>query len=258
MRRMRRIFSADDKSVIIAMDHGMGLTVSPFFDDTGSVIEKVIEGGADAILTTYGIAKRYAKELENTGLILRIDGGGSELRKDSGFPRLLYSVEEALKIGADAIVIMGFPGIDMEEENMESFALVAAQCREWGVPLVAEMLPGGFANDIPNSVENIALASRIGCEYGADIIKTSFAGSKEEFKKVIDGSFVPVVVLGGEKTKNLEDLFLTIEDAMDAGAKGVAIGRNVCKHAHPDLVTKVLVDIVHGGKSAQEAMKRLK
>lgn len=257
MRRLNRIFAKDGKCVVVAMDHGMGLEVLPHMNDTGRVIEQVVEGGADAILTTFGIAKRYGNELGTTGLILRLDGGSSILGGKSTYPRLLYSVEEALKLGADAVVCMGFPGIEYEEESMENLARLAADCREWGVPLMAEMLPGGFGPEPPNTLENIKLASRIGCEYGADIIKTSFAGTPEEYRQVVEGSFSPVVILGGEKTKEISDLFVTIEDAMNVGVRGVAIGRNVCKHPRPDRMTAALVDLVHHGKTAREALEQL-
>lgn len=257
MRRLKRVFGKDGKSVVVAMDHGMGLDVLPYLNDTGQVIEKIVEGGADAILTTFGIAKRYSEELSGTGLILRVDGGSSMLGGKSRYPRLLYSVEEALKLGADAVVCMGFPGIEYEEESMENLARLAAECREWGVPLMAEMLPGGFGPEPANTLDNIRLASRIGCEYGADIIKTSFAGTPEEFRQVVEGSFAPVVILGGEKTKEIPDLFDTIEEAMAVGVRGVAIGRNVCKHPHPERMTAALVDLVHNGKTSQEALQRL-
>lgn len=149
---------------------------------------------------------------------------------------------------------MGFPGIEFEEENLENLALVAAACNYHQVPLIAEMLPGGFGNDIPNTVENVKLAARLGCEMGAHIIKTTFAGEAEEFRSVVEGSFCPVVVLGGDKVKNIGDLFSLIKDAMQAGAAGVAIGRNVWKHEHPDKVTTALVDLVHHGQSPAECL----
>lgn len=254
MERLQKIFKSDGKTVIVAMDHGMGLNVLPDLNDTGRVLEKIIEGGADAILTTFGIARRYKSILAEANLILRLDGGTSQLGRTSTYPRLMYTVEDALELGAVGVACMGFPGIESEAENLTNLARVAAACNHYQVPLVAEMLPGGFANDIPNTVENVKLATRIGCELGAHIIKTTFAGEVEEFKEVIDGSFCPVVVLGGDKVKNIGDLFNLIEDSLKAGAAGVAIGRNVWKHSNPEKVTAALVKLVHQGKTAEECL----
>jgi len=252
MRRLGRIFKEDGKTVIVAIDHGMGLSVNPALDNMGGVIRGIVAGGADAVLTTYGVACKYTEELKNVGLILRVDGSGSCLNSDDECPDLLFTVEDALKIGADAVACMGFPGASYEHKCMENVAELSRQGRAWGVPVVAEMLPGGFSPAIPNSVENLVIAARIGCEYGASIIKTSYNGTPEEFKRVIKASYQPVVVLGGEKTSDLPSLFDCIEKAMSAGAAGVAIGRNVWKHENPEMVTRALVDLVHNGKRAFE------
>lgn len=251
-RRLSRIFKADGRTVIVAMDHGMGLCVNPALDRTGEILRAIVAGGADAVLTTYGVACKYQEELKDVGLILRMDGGGSCLNSDDECPDLLYSIEDALKIGADAVACMGFPGAAYEHRCMRNVAELSAAGRAWGVPVMAEMLPGGFSSAIPNSVDNLALTARTGCEYGASIIKTSFNGTPEEFKRVISASYQPVVVLGGEKTGDLASLFACLESAVSVGAAGVAIGRNVWKHADPEKVTRALVDLVHGGKKAAD------
>ncbi len=256
MRRLERLFGKDGKVVIIAMDHGLGLDVLPALNDTGEVISKIAEGGADAVLTTFGIAQRYEKELRDLGLILRLDGANTMLSKNPA-GTLIYSVDEALELGADAIACMGFPGASNEQETLANLAELSSDARRWGIPLLAEMLPGGFEGSVEQSVENIRLAARAGSEHGANIIKTTFAGSAEEFRSVIDGAFAPVVVLGGAHKKDLNGLMEVIEQAMEAGAAGVAIGRNVWRHPHPDKVTRALVDIVHGGKKAKDVSSLL-
>lgn len=234
------------------MDHGMGLPVNPALDDTENILKAIVAGGADAILTTFGIAKRYADVLGDIGLILRADGGTSVLGDGSSGPELLYNVEDALKLGADAVACMGFPGTAYEEQTMINLAELSAEGQAWGVPVMAEMLPGGFTGNVPYSVDNLVLTARSGCEYGADIIKTSYAGPPEEFRRVIAASYRPVVVLGGEKAKDLSSLFSVIEEACSVGAAGVAIGRNVWKHESPEKVTRALVALVHEGKKASE------
>jgi class I fructose-bisphosphate aldolase len=239
------------------MDHGLGLQVNPALDHTGDILKAIVRGGADAVLTSYGIARRYHRELEGTGLILRTDGGGSMLGKGSENNRMLFSVEEALRLGADSVACMGFPGAPYEYDSINNLARLAAESHPWGVPVMVEALPGGFAPEPPNTVDNVRLAVRYGCEAGADIIKTTYAGSEDEFKSVIAASFRPVIVLGGEKVNDMRSLFNCLESAMRVGASGVAIGRNVWKHPDPERVVRALVDLVHNGKSASAVVNGL-
>ncbi|MDR3174416.1 MAG: fructose-bisphosphate aldolase [Treponema sp.] len=250
MRRLSRIFKSDGKTVVVAMDHGMGLSVNPALDNTGEVLKAIVRGGADAVLTSYGIARRYHKELEGVGLILRTDGGGSMLGKGSENNRMLFSVEDALRLGADSVACMGFPGAPYEYDSINNLAHLAAEGHAWGMPVMVEALPGGFAPEPANTVDNVRLAVRYSCEAGADIIKTTYTGSEDEFKTVAAASFRPVIVLGGEKVKDMRSLFDCLESAIRAGAAGVAIGRNVWKHPEPEKVVRALVDLVHNGKSA--------
>ena len=175
----------------------------------------------------------------------------------TGHPRLLYSVEDALRLGADAVVLNGFPGTPSEQDCMKNVAEAVRQARVWGVPVMAEMLPGGFDKLVPHTPENVRLAARVGCEYGANIIKTTFAGDREQFRQVIDAAYQPVVVLGGPAANDLTSLFACIEDALSVGAAGVAIGRNVWNHEDPEAVVRALVELVHGNAKAEEAVRGL-
>ncbi len=256
MRRLGNIFREDKRTVVVAMDHGLGLDVLPGMQDTSGIIRSVVAGGADAVLAGYGMASRFEEELKGTGLILRMDGGNSALSSLPTGNRLL-DTETALQAGADCLACMGFPGAVNEIETLTNVSELAAEAHAWGMPLLAEMLPGGFSPEPAKTVETIRLAARIGAELGADIIKTSFVGTTAEFKTIVDGCFRPVIVLGGAKSKNLQDLFLVVEQAMEAGAQGVAIGRNVWQHPDPGALTAALVDIVHNGKTASEAGRNL-
>ena len=256
MRRLGNIFRDDNKSVIVAMDHGLGLDVLPGLAETSKILSSIVNGGADAVLAGYGMARNFATELMGTGLILRVDGGNSALSSFQTGNRMLDS-EDAIKEGADCLACMGFPGAVNEVDTFINVSELAAEAHGWGLPLLAEMLPGGFSSEPAKTVETVRLAARIGAELGADIIKTSFVGSVSEFRTVVEGCFKPVIVLGGAKVKNLQDLFEVVEKAMEAGARGVAIGRNVWQHADPGAVTAALVEIVHDERSASEVGKNL-
>jgi DhnA family fructose-bisphosphate aldolase class Ia len=235
-RRMRRIFQSDGKTFIVAMDHAGAMGVLPGLENPGKVLELVLAGGADAILTTYGVATRFAEQLGGAGLILRADGGSTSLAKERASTSLIYDALDALRIGADAVGIMGSPGSHFE----------------------AETLPGGF-EDPANmwTPENIGFACRIGVELGADFIKTQYCGDKEGFRKIVDTTYAPIVILGGGKIKNETDLLTVVYDGLQVGAKGVAIGRNVYQHAHPDRIARAIAAVIHDGATVKQAEKAL-
>lgn len=117
-RRLRRIFREDGKAVIIAMEHGGFFGVQPGFEDPREPIKKVVAGGADAIMATLGMARHFAEEMASVGLILRVDGGVSRLGTRTWRGSLVYDAETAMRVGADGVVAMGFPGCENEDKNL--------------------------------------------------------------------------------------------------------------------------------------------
>jgi fructose-bisphosphate aldolase, class I len=242
--RLNRIFASDHKTVVVAMDHGSaGIFPLEGLQDPQRLLPAVIENGADAILTSPGIARLCAHLFGRTGLILRIDGGPSTQTEEWERIRVVLSVEDALRLGADAVAMMGIVGAPGETETLSSLGQVAAACHSWGVPLVAEMLPGGFkAKEV--SLEQIAVAARLGAELGADVIKIRYQGPPEKYREVINSCFRPLIILGGSKQPP-EQLAREAGDALASGAAGVAIGRNVWQDPDPGAVTRLLKEMVH-------------
>jgi DhnA family fructose-bisphosphate aldolase class Ia len=223
--RLNRIFGKDGRAVIVAMDHGLpGMHPLGHLKDPGALIDAIAAGGADAILTTPGIAKRFASHLGRLGLVLRLDGGATSIGDVPRESSLIASVEDAARLGADGVAVMGFCGTADEGKSLATLGRVAVECRALGLALMAEMLPLGFGGD--PTVEEIAVAARIGAEMGADIVKTKYAGPPEAYRDVTEGCFVPVLVLGGS-ARDLGEVVREVDDAMAGGAAGVAIGRNV-------------------------------
>lgn len=258
MRRLRRIFSGDGRAVIVAMDHGAYFGIQAGLENPGTAIEQVVAGGADAVMTTVGIAQRFADALAPTSLILRVDGGATKLGTRAWRGGLINDAEAALKLGADGVVVMGFPGSENEDKNLQYLAALSKQCIQWGLPLMAEMLPRGFeGGDDARAPDTIAHAARIGAELGVDIVKTQYTGSVESFRKTIDNCFVPVVVLGGPKSEDDAGTLRTVHEALDAGARGVAMGRNIWGHSRAGKMTQAVAAIVHRNASVEEALEIL-
>jgi DhnA family fructose-bisphosphate aldolase class Ia len=106
-------------------------------------------------------------------------------------------------------------------------------------------------------VKLVKHAARVGAELGADIVKVVYTGSAESFREVVEGCFVPVVIAGGEKMENDEDIVEMVKGAMSAGAAGVSIGRNVFQHKAPEMIVQTISRIVHGSSAAEEKVRKL-
>jgi DhnA family fructose-bisphosphate aldolase class Ia len=259
LHRLRRIFQGDERTVIVAMDHGAFFGLQTGLENPRTAIEQVVAGGADAVMTTLGIAQSFAEALAPTTLVLRVDGGASKLGTKAWRGGLIYDAEMALKLGADGVIVMGFPGSENEDKNLQYLAALSKQCVNWGLPLIAEMLPRGFeGGEDARAAETLALAMRIGAELGVDIVKSQYTGNAESFRKAVSSCFVPVVVLGGPKMEDDAATLRTVREAIDAGARGVAMGRNIWGHANPRKMTEAVVALVHGNVSVEEATAILK
>jgi class I fructose-bisphosphate aldolase len=253
-RRLSRIFRHDGRAFIVAIDHGMTEGPLKGLESPAAVLADIVAGGADAVLAGYGIAIRFEQALAPVGLILRIDGGGTSIGNLTPAGSF-YSVADALRVGADAVAVSAFPGTPQEEMSLRSLAATITDAHRWGMPVLGEMQPGGFdAGPEFHTAEKVAITARVAAELGADWLKLPYA---EGYRRVVQASFVPVVVLGGVKSNDSRVLFTTIHDAIQAGAAGVAMGRNIFQADNPAAMTRAVAAIIHEGASVEEAMSVL-
>jgi DhnA family fructose-bisphosphate aldolase class Ia len=150
---------------------------------------------------------------------------------------------------------MGMIGMPEEPSSLQNLAALSSEAEKWGMPLIAEMLVQPKEGSC--TPQDVGFAMRIGVELGADIIKASFVRPIEDYREARKACYRPVVVLGGEKAKSEREMLQGIYDALEAGADGVAIGRNVWQHADPAGVCRALVALVHDGASVDEALKEI-
>ena len=254
-RRLNRIFRPNGRVLIVAFDHGMIDGPCKGMVQPAETLRKIVLGGADAILTTYGTAKRFAREIASLGLILRLDGGGTVLG-EMGQGGQFFTVEDALRSGADAVAVSAFPGAADETDSLQRLAQIIGQAHAWGLPVMGEMVPGGF--DSPpelRTAESVSIASRVAAELGADWVKIPYAAG---FEQVTAGCYVPAVILGGAKKGSERVMLQTIKDALEAGAVGVAIGRNIFQSDNPQAMTAAVAALLHEDAVVDEAMEILR
>ena len=257
--RLERIVDRNSgRSVVVPMDHGV--TVGPIYGltDMKQAVNAIAEGGANAVLVHKGIViaghRGYGKDI---GLILHLSASTS-LGPDPLDKVMIATVEEAIRLGADAVSMHVNVGAETEAGMLEALGETAMVCEEWGMPLLAMMYPRGEKVKREHDVEMVKHVARVGAELGADVIKTNYTGDPDTFKDVIDGCPVPVIIAGGPKADTDEDVLKMVEDAISVGTAGVSIGRNVFQHKSPKDMTIAISRVVHENISAKEALEMLK
>jgi DhnA family fructose-bisphosphate aldolase class Ia len=232
--RLRRLFRRDGRILLVAMDHAGFMGPVPGLDL--ETMSRAVAAGADAIMTTYGTARRATQSplvLGQAALVLSLDVHASDPEEQ---------VLNALRLGADSVKVLAASGDRGQWSALQRYALV---CERWGMPFQAEVIPGGFDQREKHTPENIAMVCRQAAEMGADYVKTFYTGDPDSMRRVVDGATVPVVILGGERASDEASLLRQVRDALDAGVAGVAFGRNIWSHADPAGITARLVEAIH-------------
>ncbi len=263
--RLERIINRNTKrTVIVPMDHGVALGPIAGLVDIKTAIDKVAEGGANAILGHIGFAMHgHRQRGKDIGLILHLSASTS-LSPNPLEKVPINTVQHALKMGADAVSVHINVGAENEKEQLADLGRISLECREWGMPLLGMMYPRGKkveTNGGEHAVENVKHSARLGAELGVDIIKTNYTGSIDSFREVVNGALgVPVIIAGGpkESMKSDESLLAMVHDAIEAGAAGTSIGRNIFQHKNPEKITRAIAAVVHEGASVKKAVEYLK
>jgi fructose-bisphosphate aldolase/2-amino-3,7-dideoxy-D-threo-hept-6-ulosonate synthase len=253
-RRLKRIFRSDNRTVIVPMDHGVTIGPVTGLVNMQATIDKLLLGGVDAVLINRGIAKSV--DTGNAGLIIHLSGI-TVLCPDPNNKVQIGSVDDAVRLGADAVSVHINVGAKQEDSMLATLGKVACECDDFGMPLLAMMYPRGPNIKDQHAVDVVAHAARLGAELGADIVKTNYTGDAESFKKVVSCCHVPVIIAGGPKVETVRDVLQMVSDSLKAGGAGVSIGRNVFQHENPAKMVKAISALVHRGASVSDALKIL-
>jgi len=242
--RLKSIFNEDGRTLIVALDHGLGVPLVKGLEEPLDIIRKVKNGGADAIITTIGTVRRFYRELpKGIGLILSIPPDQSSIRT-------------AANLGLHAVKNTYFG--PLKGDRLGVIHALALECEYYGMPLLAEIVPTDpRTGELTYELSQIKEAVRMAAEFGADFVKTNYTGSSKTFSDVVSGQ-IPIVILGGSRMDDDESVLENVKGAIDAGAAGVAFGRNIFQHRNPTAMTRAIASIIHGNAGVEEAMKELK
>ena len=244
--RLKRI-STDGRYLVVPMDHGITMGAVKGLADIESTIDAVTRGGADAVLTQKGIAPRVHESKNDAGFVVHLNGS-TTIGPDEDDKRITGTVEDAVRLGADAVSFHINVGSQYEPEQISDLGEVTTAAAEYGMPVLAMSYARGpdtrDASDPTGYAEDLAHAVRLAEELGADVIKTSYSGTPETFERVIDATRRPVIIAGGSKGTDTETLKM-VAGAMSAGAAGVSMGRSIFQHEKPRAITEGIAAVIH-------------
>jgi fructose-bisphosphate aldolase/2-amino-3,7-dideoxy-D-threo-hept-6-ulosonate synthase len=261
--RLKRVIDPAGVSLICALDHGM---TSPTFleplADIGARTAETVAGGANVIMMSKGmirLAEPAFSPITSLALLLSAsaDPGDAE-------PEVVQvaQVEEALRLGADAVVLFTALGGASEPAMIRTLAGVGRECAALGMPLIAEAeFPTTYAQveelKEQYGFEYLRRNVRLCAELGADIVKTNWPGDEELFGRLVEAAGgIPVVLAGGSRVEDGE-LLWRMERAMAAGGIGCSVGRNIFMHRSPEAITRALSRVIRERRGAAEALKLL-
>ena len=259
--RMKRIMP-DGKAVVFAFDHGVEHGPSDFPPgrlNPTPLLKAVVEAGVDAVMLTPGMARlTYEVWAGRVALIVKVTGKTNLRPKDQQLLQSVFGfVEDAVALGADAVAATVYWGSPYEDQMLQQWFSVRRAAEDYGLPCLQLAYPRGPT--IPNryDVEVVKYGARAAAESGADLIKTYYTGSTETFRQVVEAaSGVPVLMSGGPKAPTPLDFLKHVESVMEAGGRGVVVGRNVFQHENPKAMARAVIAVVHEGLSAEEAARK--
>jgi len=236
--RLSRILHQGGGTIVVAFDHPLVHGPIPGTTDPGGQIRRFSNAQVDAILINFGNIRFFAEAAATQkmpGLIARLDwttalGSATGLPQDQFQSCVVASVGDAVRAGADAVIvflILGSGHAEFEKEEIARVGSVARECEQLGVPLIVESLARGPKVQNPCDPKWLKLHSRVAAELGADLIKTEYSGDPNSMKEIVRDCPIPILVLGGSRSGSDEDVLKSVRSIKKSGAAGIFFGRNV-------------------------------
>jgi predicted phospho-2-dehydro-3-deoxyheptonate aldolase len=250
--RLARILGKNRRTVIVPIDQSITSGPIPGLDNLRNTLQSITEGGPNAVLMQRGpvMAGLWNPGAESS-LIVHLSGG-TQLSEEAQVKICVCSVEDAIRLGADAVSVHVSLGLGNERDGqaLAELGRISGECQRWGMPILAMMYVYGAHHQ--NNPASIIHAARVGAELGVDLIKVNYTGDINSFRQLIDTCYVPIVVAGGDTDGDGYGILKQAEIVLSEGAAGVCIGRNVYQHKNPAQMVRALSSIAHRGCTADE------
>ncbi|MBD3868302.1 MAG: 3-hydroxy-5-phosphonooxypentane-2,4-dione thiolase [Acidobacteria bacterium] len=243
--RLSRILQPESgRTVMLAVDHGYFLGPTSGLEKPGETIAPLLPY-ADSLMLTRGVLRNCVPPESKTPIVLRISGGTSILKDLSG-EGLTVSMDDAVRLNVSAITLSIFVGADGERETLLSLSEAVDWGETYGFPVLAVTAVG---KDMVRDARYLGLACRIAAELGAHMVKTYFC---DGFENIVRDTPVPLVVAGGKKIPE-KDAIQMASNAINAGASGVDMGRNIFQSDSPVGMIQAVRGVVHNNMPVKEA-----
>lgn len=243
--RLSRIIRPETgRTVMLAVDHGYFLGPTTGLEQPGKTVAPLLPY-ADTLMLTRGVLRSCVPAEANVPIVLRVSGGTSILGNlaDEG---TTVSMKDALKLNVAGVALSIFVGSELERKTLLALADLISEAEEYGVPVLAVTAVG---KDMARDARYLGLACRIAAELGAHYVKTYYC---DDFQKVVRNCPVPIVIAGGKKIPEREALELAY-NAVQNGAVGVDMGRNIFQSDYPVAMIRTVKEIVHKDLPLQQA-----
>ena len=247
--RLSRIINPKTgRCVMLAVDHGYFQGPTTGLRNLGKTVNPLLPY-CDALMITRGALRTWIPAEMDKPVVLRVSGGQSILEELSN-EIITTSIQDAIRIHASAITCSVYIGGEYEKQSIENLSKIVNEGQDYGIPVLAVTAVG---KELARDAKYLGLACRICVEIGAQMVKTYYC--EPDFDKVVEAcGSVPVVIAGGKKLEEQAALKMA-KDAIDAGALGVDMGRNIFQSDNPVGMIKAVRAIVHEGISIDEAFK---
>ncbi len=240
----------DDHTVMLAVDHGYFMGPTSGLENIKKMVDPLLKY-ADTLMLTRGALRNYINPTTDIPIVLRVSGGTSIVGKELLHEGTVVSIEDALRLNVAGVAYSILVGADFERDTILGMTEYIDEAEMYGIPVLAVTAVG---KDMAKDARYLGLASRIAAELGAHIVKTYFC---KDFEKVIETCPVPVVIAGGKKQPEKDALQMAY-DAIQAGAIGVDMGRNIFQSTDPVGMIKSVNAIVHKKATPKEAYEIFK
>lgn len=244
--RLSKIIRPDTgRCLMLAVDHGYFLGPTERLEVPMRTISPLLSY-ADSLMLTRGVLRTSVPPENNTPIVLRVSGATSIIGEDLSKETITTSIEEAIKLNASCLALSIFVGSKYEHQTLANLAKLVNEGEKYGIPVLAVTAVG---KDMARDARYLGLACRIAAELGAHLVKTYYC---DNFEQVVDGCPVPLIIAGGKKLPESDALKLS-RDAMQHGAVGVDMGRNIWQSDWPVAMIKAVRSIVHDNVNAETA-----